>query len=230
MTRIAVVYHSSGNHTAQLAQAVYRGAARIASADLLRITPAQIDARGRWRDAPISAALQDADGIVFGCPTLMGMVSAPFKAFMVGAFQPWAAQAWKDKFAGGFTNSASLNGDKTNTQIQLLVFAAQMGMFWVPMGDHPGANWSGGSDADINRLGAFLGPMSQALTDLELARSMQSSDLLTGERYGERFAAIVRHWKREGDYATERFVDVATAAALRAAAAASASPAGAAVA
>lgn len=223
MTRIAVVYHSSGNHTAQLAQAVHRGAARVASTELLRITPAQIDASGRWRDAPISAALHDADGIVFGCPTLMGMVSAPFKPFMKGAFQPWAAQAWKDKFAGGFTNSASLNGDKTNTQIQLLVFAAQMGMFWVPMGDHPGANWSGGSDADINRLGAFLGPMSQALTDLELARSMHASDLLTGERYGERFAAIVRHWKREGDYATERFADVATAAALRAAAAAAAS-------
>ena len=220
MTRIAVVYHSSGHHTARLAEAVHRGVARVASVKLLRITPAQIDVRGRWRDAQISAALHDADGIVFGCPTLMGMVSAPFKAFMEGAFQPWAVQAWKDKFAGGFTNSASLNGDKTNTQIQLLVFAAQMGMMWVPMGDHPGANWSGGGEADINRLGAFLGPMSQALTDLELARSIPPSDLLTGERYGERFASIVRHWKREGDYVTERFTDVATAAALRAAAAA----------
>jgi NAD(P)H dehydrogenase (quinone) len=222
MTRIAIAYHSNGNHTTRLAEAVHRGAARTpgVSAQLLRITPAQIDARGRWRDEPISAALQDADGIVFGCPTLMGMVSAPFKAFMEGAFQPWARQGWKDKFAGGFTNSASLNGDKTNTQIQLLVFAAQMGMFWVPMGDHPGANWSGGSDADINRLGAFLGPMSQALADVELARSIPPSDLLTGERYGERFAQVVRHWKRGGDLVTERYADAATMAALRAAAAA----------
>jgi len=220
MTRVAIAYHSSGNHTAQLAQAVHRGASKLVPADLLRITPAQVDARGRWRDAAISAALQDADGIIFGCPTLMGMVSAPFKAFMEGAFAPWAGQAWKDKFAGGFTNSASLNGDKTNTQIQLLVFAAQMCMLWVPMGDHPGANWSGGSNDDINRLGSFLGPMSQALTDLELARSIPPSDLLTGERYGERFAAIVRHWKRDGDYVTERYADVATAAAMRAAAAA----------
>jgi len=219
MTRIAIVYHSSGQHTALLAEAVHRGAAAVpgASAELLRITPAQVDARGRWHDPALSASLQDADGIVFGCPTLMGMVSAPFKAFMEGAFQPWAVQAWKDKFAGGFTNSASLNGDKTNTQIQLLVFAAQMGMLWVPMGDHPGANWSGGSSEDINRLGSFLGPMSQALTDVELARSIPPSDLLTGERYGERFARIVRHWKREGDYTTERVADVATAAALRAA-------------
>lgn len=216
MARVAIVYHSGGNHTALLAQAVHRGASRVVATDLLRITPAQVDARGRWRDAAISAALQAADGIIFGCPTLMGMVSAPFKAFMKGAFAPWAAQAWKDKFAGGFTNSDSLNGDKTNTQIQLLVFAAQMCMFWVPMGDHPGANWIGGSDEDVNRLGSFLGPMSQSLTDVELARSIPPSDLATGER----LAAIVRHWKREGDYVTERYADVATAAALRAAAAA----------
>lgn len=119
----------------------------------------------------------------------------------------------------GFTNSASLNGDKTNTQIQLLVFAAQMGMIWIPMGDHPGANWSGGGEHDVNRLGSFLGPMSQSLTDVPLAQATPESDLITGERYGERFARIVRHWKREGDYATDRVKDKATAAALKYAAA-----------
>lgn len=220
-TRIVVAYHSGGNHTTLLAQAIHRGAARApqVQAELHRITAAQVDGRGRWQDAAIGAAIAAADGVIFGCPTLMGMVSAPFKAFMEGAFKPWAVQAWKDKFAGGFTNSASLNGDKTNTQIQLLVFAAQMGMLWVPMGDHPGANWSGGGSDDVNRLGAFLGPMSQALTDLPLEESMFASDLLTGERYGERFASIVRHWKREGEHVTERVVDLATSAALQRAAA-----------
>jgi NAD(P)H dehydrogenase (quinone) len=220
MARISIVFHSNGEHTTQLAQAVHRGAARVphAMAELWRITPAQVDARGRWHDAAIAQALVQSDGIVFGCPTLMGMVSAPFKAFMEGAFRPWAVQAWKDKFAGGFTNSASLNGDKTNTQIQLLVFAAQMGMLWVPMGDHPGANWSGGGDEDINRLGAFLGPMSQALADVDVQRSIPPSDLLTGERYGERFAQIVCRWKGETEYSTPRYRDAATTAALRAAA------------
>jgi hypothetical protein len=102
---------------------------------------------------------------------------------------------------------------------QLLVFAAQMGMLWVLMGDHPGANWSGGSDEDVNRLGAFLGPMSQALADVDVQRAIPPSDLLTGERYGERFAQIVRRWKGEGDYSTPRYRDAATMAALRAAAA-----------
>lgn len=220
MTNIAIVYHSGGNHTAMLAQAVHRGAARVERVAVAthRITAAQMDANGRWRDDAISNALLQADGVIFGCPTLMGMVSAPFKAFMEGAFVPWAGQGWKDKFAGGFTNSASLNGDKTNTQIQLLVFAAQMGMLWVPMGDHPGANWSGGGADDHNRLGAFLGPMSQAITDLPLEESIPPSDLRTGERYGERFASIVRHWCRDGEHVTERVADLATAAALRQAA------------
>jgi multimeric flavodoxin WrbA len=216
MARIAIVYHSGGEHTAQLAQAIQQGSARVAHTDLCRIEAKQMNVGGRWKDEVITRTIQMADGVIFGCPTLMGMVSTPFKAFMEGAFIDWAGQGWKDKFAGGFTNSASLNGDKTNTQIQLLVFAAQMCMMWVPMGDHPGANWSGGSNADMNRLGAFLGPMSQAMSDLPLAESMFQSDLLTGERYGERFARIVQHWKREGEYATERVVDRATAAALNA--------------
>ena len=217
MTHIAIVYHSDAHHTALLAQAVHRGAAQVERVQVSthRITSAQMDANGRWCDDTISQAIVQADGVIFGCPTLMGMVSAPFKAFMEGAFTPWAAQGWKDKFAGGFTNSASLNGDKTNTQIQLLVFAAQMGMLWVPMGDHPGANWSGGSADDTNRLGAFLGPMSQAMTDVPLDHSIPASDLRTGERYGERFASIVRHWRRDGEHITHRVVDRATAAALQ---------------
>lgn len=217
MSRIAIVYHSGSGRTGRLAEAIHSGAAGVpdVSATLHRITAAQLDENARWHDQAIVDALAEADGIVFGCPTLMGMPSTPFKAFMEGAFEPWFRQGWKDKFAGGFTNSASLNGDKTNTQIQLLVFAAQMGMMWVPMGDHPGANWSGGSDADHNRLGAFLGPMSQSLADIDPLEATPPSDLETGERYGRRFAEIVRHWTREGDYRTERVADLATMAALK---------------
>lgn len=219
MARIAVVYHSGSGRTGLLADAVCRGAGRVegVEVDLLRITHDQLDQRARWMDADIMARLDGADGIVFGCPTLMGMPSTPFKAFMEGAFDPWWKQGWKDKFAGGFTNSASLNGDKTNTQIQLLVFAAQMGMIWVPMGDHPGANWSGGGAEDINRLGAFLGPMSQSLADVSVDSATPPSDLITGERYGERFARIVRKWADGAEYATDRTADLATTAARKAA-------------
>jgi len=217
VANIAVVYHSGGGNTAVLAEAIGNGAASVpgAKVSLHRITYQQINAKLRWEDEGIAKELQQADGIIFGCPTLMGMVSTPFKAFMEAAFMPWAKQAWKDKFAGGFTNSASINGDKTNTQIQLLVFAAQMGMLWVPMGDHPGNNWSGGSENDMNRLGAFLGPMSQPRASVA-AEAAHSADLQTGFRYGQRFASIVSHWTREGTHVTDRMFDAATAAAIKA--------------
>lgn len=229
MTKIAIVYHSGSGRTALLANAVVEGVAETSGVEALpfRITPEQIDARFRWRDDGVMSALNAADGIIFGCPTLMGMPSAPFKAFMEAAFAPWCVQAWKDKFAGGFTNSASLNGDKTNTQIQLLVFAAQMGMLWVPMGDHPGANWSGGGVDDVNRLGSFLGPMSQSLADIEPEASVPRSDLTTGRRYGRRFAEIVRRWVARIDYDVQRVTDAATVSSLKRKAAA-ASKAGAA--
>lgn len=224
MTKVAIVYHSGSGRTELLAKAVAEGVAGSSGVEArkFRITADQLDQRFRWRDDSVMTALNEADGIIFGCPTLMGMPSAPFKAFMEAAFAPWCVQAWKDKFAGGFTNSASLNGDKTNTQIQLLVFAAQMGMFWVPMGDHPGANWSGGGADDVNRLGSFLGPMSQSLADIEPQQSIPPSDLITGQRYGRRFAEVVRRWVDRVDYDVQRVTDAATASSLKRRAAATA--------
>ena len=69
---------------------------------LLRITADQLSPRMRWSDDAIWEALDRSDGVIFGCPTLMGMPSAPFKAFMEAAFGRWTEQAWKDKLAGGF--------------------------------------------------------------------------------------------------------------------------------
>ena len=59
--------------------------------------------------------LAAADAIIFGAPTYMGGASGDFKKFADASSKPWSAQAWKDKIAGGFTNSALLNGDKYNT-------------------------------------------------------------------------------------------------------------------
>jgi hypothetical protein len=99
--------------------------------------------------------------------------------------------------------------------MMLLTYAAQMGMLWVPMGDHPGANWSGADRDDVNRLGSFLGPMAQSDSDGTPEESPTPGDLLTAERYGERFARIVQHWTREGDYETPRAFDAAATAAFR---------------
>ena len=75
----------------------------------------------------------------------MGTVSAEFKAFMDKTSEFWAHQLWKDKLGAAFTNSGSQSGDKLNTLVSLLVFAAQHGMNWINLGLLPGHNSSKGS-------------------------------------------------------------------------------------
>jgi NAD(P)H dehydrogenase (quinone) len=214
MAIVSVIHHSLRDHTARQAEAVARGVSGVpgVEARVIRLSHEQIGADGRWHDADVLRMLNESHGILFGSVTLFGTVSAVFKAFLESTFGLWYEQAWKDKFAGGFTNSAALNGDKQVTLMMLLTYAAQMGMLWVPMGDHPGANWSGADRDGVNRLGSFLGPMAQSDSD---GTSPTPGDLRTAERYGERFALIVRHWLREGDYATPRMRDAAATAAFR---------------
>lgn len=216
MTTISIVYHSLRGRTDRQAQAVHRGVAAVpgVTAHLLRLTPEQVGPGVRWSDPEVIEKLKASDGVIFGSVTLFGTVSAVFKAFLEATFGLWYEQGLKDKFAGGFTNSSALNGDKQVTLMMLLTYAAQMGMIWVPMGDHPGANWSGASKDDVNRLGAFLGPMAQSDSDVPYEEGPTPGDLVTAERYGERFARIVRHWKRGGDYVTERYKDAAATAAF----------------
>jgi multimeric flavodoxin WrbA len=210
MTKIAVLYHSIHGHTEVVAKCIHKSAASVESveSELIALRAEEVNA-GRWKNDQTLAKLEAADGIIMGSPTLMGSASAVMKAFMETAFHPWTQQKWKDKFSSAFTNSASQSGDKLNSLMQFVIFSAQMGMIWVPVGDPPGNNWSGGSPKDTNRLGAWLGVMCQSNGDQGPDLAPSEGDRRTAERHGRRFAEIVRHWKREGDYKTERIVEVA---------------------
>ncbi len=205
MTTIAIVYHSLHGHTEVIAKELEKGALTVENVrvELIHLRAEDVNA-GRWKDDRAFEAIEAADGIVLGCPTLMGSVSVVLKAFMEAAFEPWKVQKWKDKFATCFANSASQSGDKLNVVIQLAVFGAQMGMIWVPVGELPGNNWSGGTPNDDNRLGSWLGLMSQSNADQGPELTPSQGDRSTARRHGRRFAEIVRHWKREGEYRTER--------------------------
>jgi NAD(P)H dehydrogenase (quinone) len=182
MVKIAVVYHSGYGHTARQAQAVVDGAGAVAGAQP-QLVPVE-RAEEHWRD------LDAADAIIFGSPTYMGSVSAPFKAFMDRSSKTWAGQKWKDKVATGFTNSASQSGDKLNTLIQLTVFAAQHGMHWVNLGLMPGNNSSQGSAEDLNRLGSYLGAMAQSNHDAGPDIAPITADLKTAAHLGRRVAEV----------------------------------------
>lgn len=179
MSKIVIVYHSGYGHTAAVAQAVARGAAGVDGAQAQLISVADIDRH--WDD------LAAAGAIIFGAPTYMGSVSAPFKAFMDASSKVWFAQGWKDKIAAGFTHSGSQGGDKYNSMTQLFTLAMQHGMVWVGLGLLPGNNSSKGSNADLNRLGSSTGLLTQSNVD-QGAEAIPASDLKTAEHLGRRVA------------------------------------------
>ena len=206
MTTIAVVFQSERGHTQTLAEAVLRGLVQVpgVAGEIHQVIGKDV-LEGRYRNEELMAKLDDADGIVFGCATYMGSGSAIYKSFLEAAFLPhWIEQRWKDKLAAGFTNSASQSGDKLSTLLQLMVFAMQMGMIWVGVGDLPGNNWSGGSRHDLNRLGTWVGAMGQSNAD---EQAPSAGDIETAERLGHRVALICRRFREGTTFETERLAE-----------------------
>ena len=193
MTKIAIVYHSGYGHTAEVAKAVARGAAAVEGVEAQVISVADVEKH--WQD------LDEADAIIFGAPTYMGSVSAPFKAFMDASSKVWFTQGWKDKIAAGFTHSGSQSGDKFNSLVQLFTLAMQHGMIWVSLGLMPGNNSSKGSVNDLNRLGGFGGSMTQSNVD-QGAEVIPPSDLKTAEQLGRRVALVTLQFAGERSAAT----------------------------
>ena len=187
MPKVAIVYHSGYGHTAEQAKAVARGAQSVAGTDVKLISVTDGDVP--WSE------LATAQAIIFGSPTYMGTVSAPFKKFMDDSSKIWHDRQWVDKLAAGFTNSASQSGDKLNTLTTLAVFAAQHGMLWAGVDLLPGNNHSKGSVEDLNRLGSFLGAMAQSNADQGPDQGPIASDLKTAEHLGQQFATLVTRFK-----------------------------------
>lgn len=185
---IAIVYHSGYGHTAVVAEKIAEGVrAAGAQATLLRIEAFDQDF------GPFLDAIGAADGVIFGSPTYMGGVSAPFKAFADASSKAWFTAAWKDKIAAGFTNSLSLSGDKLSTLSYLSVLAAQHGMIWASAGIPAGASVGDVSVEGVNRIGSSLGLMTQsdnAAPDV----TPGAGDQKTAHLFGERIAKVVQRW------------------------------------
>ncbi|HYD80935.1 MAG TPA: flavodoxin family protein [Paucimonas sp.] len=182
MIKVAIVYHSGYGHTKKQAEAVHAGAlAADAQAELIAI-----DADGNIADAAWSA-LGAADAIVFGSPTYMGTVSWQFKKFADASSKIWFGQGWKNKLAAGFTNSASMNGDKLSTLHYFMTFAMQHGMVWVGTGMMP-ANKKEAQRNDVNYLGSFAGLMAQSPSDSSPEEGPLAGDLETARLFGKRVA------------------------------------------
>ena len=144
-------------------QRVAQAVAEGAGAQLIAV-----DAEGNVPDSAWDE-LAAADAIIFGAPT------------------------WQDKVFGGFTVSASLNGDKQVTLINLQTLASQHGGIWVSLGLMP-SNTLNASRNDVNNLGGSVGLLVQAPSDAG-AEAIPDGDIDTAKRYGARVTEVATRLK-----------------------------------
>ena len=184
MAKIAIVYHTGYGHTAKQAEAVHKGAGGVAGAhsDIFAIS-----AEGELPDG-VWETLAAADAIIFGSPTYMGGASWQFKKFADASSKPWFGQAWKDKIGAGFTNSASMNGDKFSTIAYFVTLAMQQSMIWIGTGLMP-ANTKAAKHGDVNYVAGFTGALSTSPSDSSPDEFPNAGDLETARLLGERVAA-----------------------------------------
>ena len=183
MVQIAVVYHSGYGHTKRMAQAVAEGA---------NATLIAIDAEGNLQEGGWDT-LKAADAIIMGSPTYMGTVSWQFKKFADESSKSWFTQQWKDKVFAGFTNSASMNGDKLSTLNYLFTLSMQHSGIWVGTGLMP-SSAKAAQRNDINFIGSFSGAMAQSPSDSS-PEEMLPGDLETARLFGKRIAEVTTKLK-----------------------------------
>lgn len=177
MSKIVIVFHSGYGHTQKVAEAVAEGS----GGTLLAIDAEGNLPEGGWEQ------LQAAKTIVFGTPTYMGSVSWQFKKFADASSKAWFTGQWKDKLAAGFTNSATMNGDKLSTLHYLFTLSQQHGMFWVGTGMMP-SNSKAATRNDINYVGSSSGLMTTTPSDASVDE-MVPGDIATARAFGARVAA-----------------------------------------
>lgn len=184
MAKIGIVFFSGYGHTVKQAEAVRDGAAGVdgAEATLFQISP----------DGELSAEAWDAlnaqDALIFGSPTYMGGPAWQFKKFADATSKLWFTQAWKDKIAAGFTNSASLNGDKASTINYFFTLSQQHGQVWVGTGLLP-SNAKASGPNDVNWAGGSAGALAISPSDASVDEAPRSGDLETARLLGARVAA-----------------------------------------
>lgn len=187
MSKVTVVFHSGYGHTQKQAEAVVAGVASVDAVEsaLITIKPDGEIEESKWD------LLDQSDAIIFGSPTYMGMVSWQFKKFADATSKRWFSQVWKNKIAAGFTNSASMNGDKHSTIHYFITLAMQHAMIWVGTGMMP-ANTKASNRDDINYLGSYAGLLAQSPSDASPEEAPPAGDLATATEFGRHIANVTR--------------------------------------
>lgn len=189
MTKVAIIYFSGYGHTVKQAEAVEKGAASVSG---VTVTTIKIPADGTIEDS-VWKTLADADAIIYGSPTYMGGPAWQFKKFADESSKQYATLAWQDKVAGGFTTSASVNGDKFNTITYFITLSQQHGQLWVGTGLQASNKMEHGP-GDVNWTAGYSGALAIAPSDSSPDQGSSEGDLETARLYGARVAtAAIRN-------------------------------------
>ena len=189
MTKVAIIYFSGYGHTVKQAEAVEKGAASVSG---VSVTTIKIPEDGTIADS-VWTTLADADAIIYGSPTYMGGPAWQFKKFADESSKQYATLAWQDKVAGGFTTSASVNGDKFNTITYFITLSQQHGQLWVGTGLQASNKMEHGP-GDVNWTAGYSGALAIAPSDSSPDQGSSEGDLETARLYGARVAtAAIRN-------------------------------------
>ncbi|UWQ90787.1 NAD(P)H:quinone oxidoreductase [Rhodobacteraceae bacterium M382] len=142
MTRVLVLYYSSYGHVRTLAQAEAEGARSIAGTyvDLRRVPETVPDAFRENAgfaddDTPVASPtdLEHYDAIIFGTPTLFGMMAGQMKSFLDQAGGLWARNALVGKVAAVFASTGSQHGGHEATLLSTQIPLQHFGMLIAGM-------------------------------------------------------------------------------------------------
>lgn len=177
MPLVHIVYHSTKGHTERLAEAAAEGAQRVSgiSTRLIRVEEAREE------------HVTQCQGLILGCPTHMGNVSARMKLFMDEVMSPvWVRGGIPGTVGSVFTSSSSLHGDKEFALLAMLITMFQMGMTVVSLPPKAvEANYHLGYSHGVgtSTLGRHAAMIPQE--DLEVTRAL-----------GQRVAEVVKQLHR----------------------------------
>ena len=136
MTKILILYYSSGGTTAQLAKLIARGVEEQGAEAVLRTVP-RVSATCEATDSEIpvegdlyaqASDLEICDGLVVGSPTRFGNMAAPLKYFIDQTSELWMNGKLAGKPVSFFTGSGSLHGGQETTLMSMMIPFLHHGM------------------------------------------------------------------------------------------------------
>jgi NAD(P)H dehydrogenase (quinone) len=184
MTRILVLYYSSYGHVRALAEAEADGARSIPGTTVdLRRVPETVPETVRQSagfvedDTPVAAPadLEAYDAIIFGTPTLFGMMAGQMKTFLDQAGGLWARNALVGKVGAVFASTGSQHGGHEATLLSTQIPLQHFGMLIAGMpysfaGQTSATAIIGGAPYGAGTIAGADGSRAPSETDLAGAR------------------------------------------------------------